>query len=58
MISILMVLGISLWSATACRRFVTALLPGSPPVTKRRQAVALQSLTSFFLESPVLKKPN
>jgi len=33
-----------LWSATACRRFVIALLPQSPAVPKRRQAVALQRL--------------
>src|SRR6476659_9146692 len=34
-----------LWSATACRRFVTALIVERTAVTKRRQAVALQSCT-------------
>jgi hypothetical protein len=30
-----------LWSATACRRFVTPYLRERPPVTKRRQPVVL-----------------
>src|SRR6476659_1032126 len=34
---------VQLWSATACRRFVTAVLSTINAVTKRRQAVALQS---------------
>jgi hypothetical protein len=36
-----------LWSATACRRFLTALLTRQCAVTKRRQAVALQSEVRF-----------
>ena len=34
-----------LWSATACRRFVTERLGIHVPITKRRQAVALQKFS-------------
>ena len=36
-----------IWSATACRRFVTADCRVNNAVTKRRQAVALQSEVRF-----------